>query len=108
MEASCELLGLSWEGLGPLLGPSWQLLAALGRSRGLLGRRLAASDAAKKREKSAGVRILASLCRFLGLFLAFLPSTSQFLAIFIYVLDIFIDFGMIFGRFLDPKYQENR
>ena len=98
--------------LGPLLGGSWAspgpLLAGLGRSWGLLGRLLAASDAAKKLKKSAGVRILASLCRFLGLFLAFLPSTSRFLAIFVYLLGIFIDFGMIFGRFLDPKYQENR
>ena len=94
LEPSWELLGLSWEGLGPLLGPSWQLLAALGRPRGLLGRLLAASDEAKNCEKSAGVRILASLCRFLGLFLVFL-------AIFIDFWSIFIDFFMIWGRFLD-------
>ena len=40
--------------LGPLLGTSW---ASLGHPWGLLGRLLAASDAPKTAQKSAGVRI---------------------------------------------------
>ena len=53
-DPSGTLLGLSWASLGPLLGASWPLLAALGSLLGALGGRWT-------RQKTEKKRILASL-----------------------------------------------